>query len=208
MYNGSLNSDVRAFLEPHRSSLQNADYCNSLVDTLVQWLAARMDWQKHIIFKGTRMDLDDDALAIIARYYVMLERSEQTLQLLKEQDLPPLVDIDSFFENKEECEELIELKELQSYGFSEDDFYKESNTSFDLMYNYLLSRHELTETLESLEVDVGFPDFSNYESLVKNYVHATKELINDGKIKVEQRAEALRMRLRYDALQRKIESLE
>ena len=208
MYNGSLDANIGEFLGEHKEHLCDAEYCNELVDLLACWLGIHYDWPTYIVFRGSRLELKDDALAFIARYYIMLERTRNSLQQIRSQTLPDLLNIDVFFQTKDN--EYDKLKALlndvslvPNYAYNEN-----SSLLLDIIQNYTLSRFEFQETLEKIPTDIGFPNFRNYENQVNDILAMAKSTVEAARTKIDQWEKVLNMRLQYDCIQRKIESLE
>ena len=216
MFNGSLDADAMVYLAQHADRLNDIDYCNDLVATMAEWLEGKTEWAEHFVFKGKRMDRDNGGLAFVARYYVMLARTEAKLRTMKKEPIPEPVDIASFWKphehvNEDDNYEYVNLNTILTADinhFDPSDDYTEGNAALELARNCAFSRFFLQHLLYELKAEVGFPPFLAYEREVKAYLENAREEIELARLDLDQRAKALCMRLRYDSIQREIESLE
>lgn len=208
MHNGSLDANISEFLLEHKQHLCDAEHCNELVELLADWLGIHYDWPNYIVFRGSRLELKDDALGFIARYYIMLERSRNSLQQIRLQPLPDLVNIDVFFQTKDH--EYNNLKALlNDISLATNYIYNENSSSVvDIVQNYMLSRFEFQQTVEKIPNDITFINFRNYETQVNEILTIAKLSLEKARLKIEQWTKVLNMRLQYNCIQRKIESLE
>lgn len=215
MFNGSLDADAMVYLAQHADRLTETDYCNELVETMSVWLEGQREWSEHFVFKGKRLDRNDGGLAFVARYYVMLARTEAKLWIMKKEPLPDLVDLQSFWKQEEledetQNEEYTNIKAILTSDMNDfEDFdYAEGNTALELARNCAFSRFYLKYLLYELKAEVGFPSFLAYEREVKAYLDNARKDIEEARLDLDQRTKTLSMRLRYDAIQREMESLE
>lgn len=211
MFNGSLDADAMVYLAQHADRLTETDYCNELVETMAGWLEGQQEWSEHFVFKGKRLDHSDEGLAFVARYYVMLARTEAKLWIMKSEPIPDLIDLSSFWKPEEcENEECANIKAILTCDINsfEDFDYAEGNSSLELARNCAFSRFYLKYFLYQLKAEVGFPSFLAYEREVKAYLENARSAIEKARLDVDHRTKTLWMRLRYDAIQREIESLE
>ena len=211
MFNGSLDADAMVYLAQHADRLNEVEYCNELVGTMAEWLEGQTDWSEHFVFKGKRLDRNDGALALVARYYVMLARTEAKLWAMKNDPLPEHVDLASFWKPDEtQNDEFRKIKAVLRSGIADfDDYdYAEGNTALDLARNCAFSRIYLKYLLFQLKAEIGFPSFLAYEREVKAYLENARSAIEQARLELDLRNKTLWMRLRYDSIQREIESLE
>ena len=211
MFNGSLDADAMVYLAQHADRLTETEYCNELVETMADWLEGKCEWSEHFVFKGKRLDRDDGGLAFVARYYVMLARTEAKLWIMKREPLPDVIDLKSFWKPEElENEECLNLKAILTSDMNSfDDFdYAEGNTALELARNCAFSRFYLKYFLNELRAELGFPPFLAYETEVKAYLEKARTAIEQARLDLEHRTKTLSMRLRYDSIQREMESLE
>jgi hypothetical protein len=210
MYNGSLDSDVMEFLKPYATMLEDIEGCNELVDTLASWLQTRLAWPRYFEFKGTRFEYEEDALAYIARYYITLGRNQRRIMKLKVQPLPELISLDTFWpdETSRQTEEYKRLKEKLDEPYSSVYTYVTGNSAEELLHNYKSSRLELETILQGIDLDISFPSFQRYEREVKETLKEVELTVKTALDQTELRTKALCMRLRYDFIQRRIETLE
>ena len=207
MLNGSLDAAVQAYLRQHHAdtNFEDIETCNLLVGLLTDWLLAQQEWPKHFVFKGTRLDVEADGLAYVARYYVMIARKEHTLSLLQERP-PPCLPKTHYFDADSEA--YASLKALVNASTSAPDGYMEGNSPTTLLNNYLYSLFELDCVQENISTDLGFPTFQTYEKDIKAYVESVLQNVEKNRKEVEWRAKTLTMRLHYDVLQSKLLALE
>jgi len=215
MYNGSLDADAAVFLVQYAENMASTEFCNDLVDIMVGWFETRNEWPQHFIFKGKHMDLDDDGLAFVARYYVLLARAEAVMWSLKSEGLPELLRLEDFFvPTDREGYDFLLLKAILNRVDKKTAFnleplrYVEGNSALHLMHNYAFSLLELRHTQQMLKPEVGFPPYRCHERDVKEHLANARQEIEKAKTMVEQRLHVLGMRLRYDSIQREIEALE
>ena len=215
MFNGSLDADAMVFLAQHADRLNEIDYCNDLVATMTEWLEGQRDWGEYFVFKGKRLDRGDGGLAYVARYYVMLARTEAKLWAMKTEPLPDPLDIASFWkpedlEGETENNEYIQIKAiLNAYINDFDDYeFAEGNTAVDLARNCAFSRIYLKFYLQELKAEVGCPSFLAYEMEVKAYLEKARVALEEARLELDQRTKTLCARLQYDSIQREMESLE
>ena len=207
MSNGSLDLAVQSYLRLHHADtdLEDIESCNRLVDVLTEWLLAQKEWPNYFVFKGTRFAVEDDGLAYMARYYVMIARKEHTLSLLQEQP-PPSLPKTCYFDAKSEA--YTSLKELVGMSNTPPEGYLEGNTPITLLNNYFYSLCALATVQENISTDLGFPTFRTYEKDIKAYVESVVRDVENHKKEVGWRAKTLIMRLHYDVLQSKLLALE
>jgi len=215
MFNGSLDADAMVYLAQHGEKLVDVAYCNDLVPIMATWLEERQDWDIHFVFKDKHFDLEDGALEYVARYYILLAKSEAILWAFKCAPLPEFINIQQFWKPSERNHEdyaymvrMVKRLAKKSTVSIDPPHYMDGNSLEELMHNYALSIVELKYAKLMLKAELGFPAYHSYENDVKIHQHHTQEIIQEGLTMVEQRAQVLEMRLRFDCVQREIQALE
>lgn len=215
MFNGSLDADAMVYLAQQAEKLVDVAFCNELVPIMATWLEERQSWDPHFVFKDKHFDLDDGGLEYVARYYIMLARSEAVLWAFKCALLPDFINIESYWKPSERNHEdykylarMMKRLAKKTTTSLEPSFYLDGNTLEDLIHNYALSMVELKYTKLMLKAEIGFPTYHSYENGVEIHQHHTQRMIRESLTMVERRAQVLEMRLRYDCIQREIDALE
>ena len=216
MFNGSLDAEALVYLLQHMDSLGDPRYCNELIDMLVDWLKEKQ-LPAVFKFKGKTFARERD-LDVIARYYISLARYEMEMSKLK--TLVP-IDVNMAF-CTEEVKNKMCLALAEGLGCqvrndpvlmgpepdSEVKEFKEGSSADILMFNYGVSLVKRYEVVNDLVASSGFPPFHVYDDFLKERLNFVQDYIFRLNKEVEQRKETVLLRLRYDFLSAKIESLE
>ena len=167
------------------------------------------------MFKGRHFEIDRGGLAYVARYYIMLARTEATIQALKPVELETdlVLSLENFFKAHELLsDEFLELqkchKQAKSASSIEPKFFLEGNASIVLMHNYVFSLIQLQSVKEMVKAELGFPSFHTYEHEARAQLAKARAEVKEAIVRVKERLEVLSVRLRYDSIQREIEALE
>jgi len=216
MSNGSLDADAMVFVAQHSDQLQDAAGCNALVSTMTKWLQVYTAWPPHFKFKGKMVHASD--LAIVARYYIFLARSEAALWELKGRAAIPdalKVPLDLECRYKEVLAEALgcpwrkrAFQDMRSASFTDPPCFIEGNTAEVLLFNYGVSIAHRNKVLEELKTEMGFPSLAKYEDAVEEYMANVKAGIFEMDTEIKYRLAAFSFRLHFDLLQRKIEAFD
>jgi hypothetical protein len=216
MHNGSLDAEALVFLLEHTDSLNDSGYCNRLISSMVAWLKEKQ-LPAVFKFKGKTFERERD-LDLIARYYISLARNETEMSKFKEL-LPVELNIEYCPEEmkKKMCFALAEALGCQVRNDpalmcpepdSEVQEFRKGSSAEVLIFNYGVSLVKRYEVVNDLVASSGFPPFHLYDDFLKERLKIVQENILRLNTEVEQRKECFLLRLRYDFLLAKIESLE
>ena len=215
MSNGSLDADAMVFVAQRSERLRDAAGCNALTSAMVAWLQEYTAWPQHFKFKGKMVRASD--LAIVARYYVYLARSEAALWELKACATPYPLEVPLDLENrfKDVFAEALgcpwrkrAFHDMRSASHTEPPAYKEGIRAEELLFNYGVSIAHRNKLVEELKTEMGFPPLAKYEDWVDEHVADVRASIRAFDFEINQRLAAFLFRMRFDALQRKIEALD
>lgn len=215
MSNGSLDADAMVFVAQHSERLRDAAGCNTLVSVMVAWLQKYTVWPPHFKFKGKTVRAAD--LAVVARYYVYLARSEAALWELKTCAAPAPLEVPSDLEIgfKEVFAEALgcswrkrAFHDMRSAPFTNPPPFKEGITAEDLLFNYGVSIACRNKMVEELKTEMGFPPLAKYEEWVEEHVADVRKNIHAFDVETNQRLAAFLFRMKFDTLQRKIEAFD
>jgi hypothetical protein len=216
MFNGSLDADAMVFVAQHSDRLRDAAGCNALVSTMVAWLQQYTLWPPHFKFKGKTVRASD--LAVVARYYVFLARSEAVLWELKSSVArPAAIEVPSEVESryKEVLAEALgcpwrkrAFHDMRSAPHTDPPPFQEGITAETLLFNYGVSLAHRNKVVEELKTEMGFPPLANYEDQVNDHVASVRASIRRFEEESRQRLAAFLFRMRFDSLQRKMEAFD
>ena len=216
MSNGSLDADAMVFVAQYSERLRTAAGCNALVDTMVAWLQQYTAWPPYFKFKGKTVRGSD--LAVVARYYIYLARSEAALWELKACVATPValeVPLELESRYKEVLAEALgcpwrkrAFQEMRSAPHADPPAFQEGITAEALLFNYGVSLARRNKVVEELKTEMGFPPLANYEDQVDERVSDVRASVRLFEQESSQRLAAFLFRMRFDSLQGKIEAFD